>query len=310
MKSFVPVFLVLVLIGGFAPESARSCSVCMCGDKLFCMAEQNTASRFLSRQGSLRLNLETVYTSKSNGLSESEGSGTEDEHEFRPSLRASYGITDWFAAAVKLPLSFKRIEAASPDGRERQTSSGLGDAEFSTVLSRVINGSASTSYVLGLAAALKVPTGNSNLQRDGQRADEHLQSGTGSYDWQAGLALGQVGGAPAIFGSLYYRRNGTNSHDYHYGNAVLYNAGLQSRVSSVLTLSAEVNGRFAKQDRQGSQMVENTGGSVLYCSPGVKVAVQESMSFLVNLQVPVYHHLYGTQTEKAVLNAGVNLDVL
>ncbi len=77
----------------------------------------------------------------------------------------------------------------------------------------------------GLAVLLKLPTGQNSIKRDGQRLDEHLQPGTGSYDWQVGGLLARSIHAVPVFSSIYYRHSGTNRFGYHYGNSFLYNLG-------------------------------------------------------------------------------------
>jgi len=257
-----------------------------------------------------RLNLQSTYLSKSNALAPDEGIGSESQKEFQPKFRLSYGITHQLSVATELPLSFKSNRASDQDGSSHQHTSGFGDMQMSAVWTEPLGFAANHAFTAGLAVALKVPTGNNNLKRDGERLDEHLQSGTGSYDWQTGLSVSRTSSTTTTFASLYYKRMGTNNHEYHYGNAALYNLGLLYNVSESVTLSAQLNGRSAKSDLEGGDAVENTGGSVTYFSPGVRVPVVPSMNFLLNVQIPIYQNLYGDQTERTVVNGGVSLAIL
>jgi hypothetical protein len=314
MRKRAAIFIVLivtVLLG----ESALACSVCQCGDNLFCPLQKESKQDqpnlpLLVQPHEFRLNLQTTYLSKSNALAPDEGIGSESQKEFQPKLRLSYGITDQLSVAAELPMSFKSNRASDQEGSSRQHTAGLGDMQMSAVWTEPFGYASDHAFAAGLAFALKVPTGNNNIKRDGERLDEHLQAGTGSYDWQTGLSVSRTSSTTTIFTSFYYKRMGTNSHEYHYGNAALYNLGLLYNVSKRITLSAQLNGRSARSDREAGDPVENTGGAVTYFSPGVRLPVVPSMNFLLNVQIPIYQNLYGDQTERTVVNGGVSLAIL
>ncbi len=314
MRSYLRIIFTLIALIGTAGTSF-ACSVCQCGDNLFCPLDRQSRENdpnlpLLLQPHEFRAKLQNTYLSKSNALDPEEGIGSESLKEFRPSLRLGYGITDQLSVAAELPFSFKTNEATDQEGSTRERSSGLGDLQMSAVWTQPFGFTAAHGYAAGLAVALKLPTGRNNLQRNGERLDEHLQTGTGSYDWQTGVSLSRSAKTTTLFTSVYYKHMGTNSYNYHFGNAVLYNLGLLYHLSHSFTLSAQINGRAAKKDVEGVEAVENTGGSVTYIAPGVKIPLMPSASFLLNVQVPLYQNLYGTQSEKTVVNTGISLNIL
>jgi hypothetical protein len=299
--------IILSGIVGLGPGTIWACSVCRCGDnafqfssKGFALPDQNIAHRFA-------LDLGNLYASKSNGLSGSDGIGTEHQREFRPSVRLSYNLLNDLSFAIEAPFQFRKIIARSINGAETERSSGFGDAELSGVWMTNISNSDGRFFTGGLSLAVKLPTGNNNIKRAGGRLDEHLQAGSGAYDWQIGAAISRMTCSSRYFTSLYYRHNGTNSFDYHYGNATLYNLGGQWPLTDRISASAQVNGRYAARDINQNLFEENTGGWVTYLTPGIKLNLTETAAFSTAVQIPIYQKLYGVQTEKAVLSAGLGI---
>ncbi len=309
-------------------ENLEACSVCRCDEGMqlcSCPAsDQNSqALNGLPDKGKLRFQFENLLLAKSNGLSPdpipagaaaklaqvAAATGTESEREIRPALRASYGLTNSLTIAAELPYSFKRIQEQRVDGASLSSSSGLGDAELSLAWSGPIARRKTNNWTIGFGATMKIPTGKNDLFQGGSRVDEHLQPGTGSYDWQVGSALTRISATTSWHLSAYVRTHGTNNFAYHYGDDFLYNLGWQRRVSSIIAATAQFNGRYASRDLQSGASVDNTGGSVVYFTPGIRLRVTPRASFVTNVQIPIYENLYGIQSEKAVLNTGVSLDL-
>jgi hypothetical protein len=269
------------------------------------MAEKSPKAPMIVHHRAFQLDLLSVYSSKSSALDPEEGPGTEKQSEVRLSTRARYGIGKRLSATLLVPVALKRNSAYINTETTRQNSTGFGDAELSAVWTTDLSRTVSGSGTLAIAGAVKVPTGHNDEVDNGERLDEHLQSGTGTYDWQTGVGLARPGGLLTLTTSAYYRGKGTNSHGYHYGNLVLLNAGVQRQMNSTIAASLQVNGRIARRDSESEVAVPNTGGTVVYLSPGAKVQF-EGIGFWVNIQVPVYRHLFDDQSENAVLTTGLS----
>ncbi len=321
----------VIIAAGFtflAAEQGSACSVCRCDEgMMLCSAGSSDQSaqslNALPDKGKFRFQLRNLLLSKSNGLAiESSPSpvsvaklaqagtpaGTEHEREFRPSLRASYGITNQLTLSAELPYSFKRIEEQAPSGNTASSTSGFGDAELTLAWSTPFARTQKETWTLGFGGTLKTPTGSNNSIRNSERLDEHLQPGSGSYDWQFGSTIARVAVNSSEHVSLYVRLTGTNSFAYHYGKAILYNLGMQQRIAQSVFGTIQIDGRHASRDTQDRLDVDNTGGSVLYLSPGIRLRVTPRVSLIASVQIPVWENLYGIQSEKAVLNTGVSLD--
>jgi hypothetical protein len=302
------------LVGGLAAVIilgtgiSFGCSACACGDKAFIVNGLDSAFASRSEGARLHLLLQNFMSNKSNALSPDEGVGTEAERDMRPTLRADYRLSNQFGLSGELPYVFKRIETTASGQRSSETASGLGDALLSAAWTRQLGSHNGSGYRLGLAAMLKLPTGQNGLAKNGRRLDEHLQAGTGSYDWQIGALAARPLGTTPVFTSFYFRRPGTNQFGYHYGNAFLYNLGSSLRLARQLTSSLQINGRYARRDSQDGAQVDNTGGWVTYVTPGLRLTVAGSMAVSLSVQVPVQQNLYGVQSEKSVVILGFDLN--
>ncbi len=307
MKSIFYILIILAGISLIDSSTAYSCSVCQSGDNAFQFANQALT---LSGQTSVRhfqLGIGNRYFNKSNALSPIDGIGTESERELRPSVKLTYISLNHFALSAELPVSFRRLKVADGAGISREHSSGFGDAELSGLWMANLYSRDGKFYSGGISAALKMPTGPNNSRQDGVRIDEHLQSGTGSYDYILGGALVRATCQSRLYSSIYYRHNGTNSFNYHYGNATLFNLGFQRAVYDWLSGSLELNVRHALRDIEDSATAPNTGGSVAYLTPGLRIAVGKVTSLALSVQIPTWKNLYGQQTEKPVFLTGVNI---
>ncbi len=289
-------------------SNSNACSVCRCGDNAFLFSQRGFGMPDPAETHRFWFSFGNLYSTKSNGLSDGEGIGTERQRETRPSFRLSYSPSDLLSFSLETPFQFRRIVTSAPQQVNRQNSSGIGDAELSTTLTRKFGGSNGRFYSGALAFMMKLPTGNNRFRQSGERLDEHLQPGTGTYDWQIGGALSRLTSASRVFVSAYYRFNGTNDFSYHYGDALLMNLGSQWPLTEKLSVSLEANSRYARRDTDHSDFVDNTGGWVAYIAPGARLNLTTDVGIFAGVQIPVYENLFGTQTEKSVLNTGLSFE--
>jgi hypothetical protein len=149
--------------------------------------------------------------------------------------------------------------------------------------------------VLGVTA----PTGTNDAKdEDGEGLDEHLQPGTGAWSGTGGANVSLGASSGTWDASLLGRLNGESSHGYHYGNALLYNAGYASQPLRGVQLLVQINGRYASRDRlEDDTFDENTGGTVTYGSPGLRWNSAFGLIVEGQVQIPIQQSLYGDQTE-------------
>jgi hypothetical protein len=155
---------------------------------------------------------------------------------------------------------------------------------------------------------VKTPWGEDSTTANGERLDQHVQSGTGSTDWTVGGSIvHQTGNVTAIYGSLLHRFTGANRYGYEYGDAWLGNVGVQRRFNRRVSGSAELNAREADQDRinDEGEIDPHSGGRVVYVSPRLLFNLGHEIVARIGLQLPVYERLDGVQNEKVNFQVGL-----
>ena len=177
---------------------------------------------------------------------------------------------------------------------------------------------------LWLSGGVKLPTGSAHeVSRgdDPEEAEVPLQPGSGSTDillgatWQSGILRetglqGMMGHTTLIplFASVSYRFNGRGTHRYRIGDELQLNAGSEYPLSSKLHLLGQVNLRHREKDSVG-ETAENpdlTGGTFIYLSPGLRLALGAKTSAYGYVQIPVVQDVNGTQlTSRANYLVGI-----
>jgi hypothetical protein len=282
------------LLATLVAGRALACSQCLCGSP--------TPPGYLlgNLSGRFSFGLEERMLSKANGLEDESGEERQIEHRISPLVL--FRPTPRVALQARLPYVVKRLTttvAGAPEEIER--SQGLGDGD---VLARVdalrFGNRLTRGGSLAVVASASVPTGSNDKKgADGERLEAHLQPGTGAWSGGGGLAFDLALPSSALTASVLVRANGTNSHDYRYGTAVLFNAGYARSLSGPWQVALELNGRTAKRDHTEDGTEDpNSGGTVAYAAPSVRWAGLGPVALDAAVQIPVAQSLHGDQTEK------------
>jgi hypothetical protein len=290
---------------------ASACSMCRCGDPTF-----NALGTDVYKDGAFRIALDWERFSKEAGILPAEGAAafksttTDLAHESvvenRFTTALSYTFYDRVVAVARVPFTSRDMTA--PDGRTSQD--GLSDPELYALVrlwsSSFAPGMGRRAW-LSVLGGVKTAWGQNDDAQQGVRLDEHLQPGTGSTDWFGGLSgVYLFNSRSSFFGSTQYRRTGTNSFGYKYGNIAMANAGYEHKLGKRFDGAMELNFRNAGRDVMDNSgaLDPNTGGSLLYISPRLIVDLSKGLVGRLALQFPVVTGLNGDQKERAVANFG------
>jgi len=301
-------------------DSARACSVCQAGDPIYSAGgagaqEKGTFSAYLEGQG----------WSKTSALLPHEPGephpGEEDNVGRQISLLLGWTPIDRLTATLLLPWRFNEI-TDTHEGEEPETSRLNGFGDLSLHLGYVLwrNRDVLPSTWVELRGFFKAPSGKSHQTVNGSQ-DPHLQVGTGSWDFGFGLAGAHRLDWASFYVSAFYRENLEGSLDYKYGDVVLTNVAAEVPLShfcasplvGAFTPGVELNFRYAEKDRSQGAQWGDSGGSVLYVAPVMRIRLPwfEGMRppfFRFALQIPVTDAwLYGQQNEDPVWSLGVGM---
>ena len=222
--------------------------------------------------------------------------------------RASYRFGGAWSVGAALPYieRFHAHNRNDPGGTEyeRWDYSGIGDLELSGF--RSFGGGNGRSRYFA-TAGVKTPTGVTEVKNAaGEQPEPAARPGSGSWDFLAGAgAEWRVGGRRAgeEAGSIPFRLsvtgrlNGRGTEEYRIGSQVQIHLASELPLGGTFALLGQGNFRVKGKDDVGATGLdeEDTGGSWLYLSPGLRVSTGDHSSVYGLVQVPVYQRVNGIQ---------------
>ncbi len=304
---------IIITAALLAQASAFACSVCRCGDQSFFL---NNARMLGS--GRLLFAVEHFNTRKSamaaahhdeHGLGLAKlsapfaiqhGEVAESQVQNSVQLTLKCGLSSRFVLMASAPYTFNRISSAG----NAETIDGLGDPEI-MAMAHLLSFANGAWQLQGIAGG-RVPLGNSEQKNAaGELLEQHLQTGSGAWAGIFGAQLLHASGSVPVFLSASYQANGANDQDFTYGNVFRYNAAAQKALFNPVDVIAEINGRTADYDDAAGETDPNSGGTVVYFSPGLRLRLGGALSLRGQVQIPVVENLHGEQNEKVNVRTGL-----
>jgi hypothetical protein len=216
-------------------------------------------------------------------------------------LLASYGVSPDLFLSASLPYISRYHEH-------------FDSAEFETFhLDGIGDGSVAARYrflpEVWAGLAVKLPTGNrSSTNAEGDEAEPTIAPGSGSTDLSASvvyqstasvrsLTYGPLGNVAAMpwFVGIVGRFNGKGTKDYRAGNEIQVNVGANYPVLETFQVLFQLNYRAKTKDDVGQTdaIRDDTGGTFLYASPGLRFAFTPKTALYGYVQVPIYQRING-----------------
>lgn len=165
----------------------------------------------------------------------------------------------------------------------------------------------------GLLVGLKLPTGATDERFSsgpdaGMRLDPTLQPGSGTTDLLlGGYHFDELAASLGDFAQFAYQHALDEHRGYAPGDSVNLNAGVRWYWNYFFTGQLQLNYQVRARDRGMSADAADTGGRVLYLSPGVTFAARSGWHAFAFLQVPVYRYVNGLQlTPRYIFSVGAS----
>ena len=231
------------------------------------------------------------------------------------SLSASlaYGLTDDLTLSARLPYVDRQniregeIEDGEAEAHDHGDANGIGDLSLLGQYRFFERQTLDASVIAGV----KAPTGKTDVKDGGQKLDTEFQPGTGSWDWLFGGSASMNSGRMGLHANVLYNLTTEGSQDTEIGDAFFYNLGLVYSLSGgheaahqehdhshlKWDLMLELNGESRDKNDVAGEKDDNTGGDVLFLSPGVRVSSSNSWSLFVSVGKTVYDDFNGIQTD-------------
>lgn len=229
-------------------------------------------------------------------------------------LSAAYGITDNLTFNIQLPyISRKNIRAGEDDGggpeiHPHNNVEELGDAT-ALLQYKVYD----DEFKVALLAGLKVPTGKDDVSFEGEVLEADLQSGSGSWDLFAGIALTKDFEDFSLHSNILYKYNGKGARQSELGDIFTYNLALsynlidhqshdllkgleeENHYGYSLDTFIELNGELTEEDSFDGAKASNTGHNIIFATTGLQLSTEDNYSLFFAVSVPVYQDMNGKQ---------------
>lgn len=245
-------------------------------------------------------------------------------------LTGGYGLNDDLTIGFSLPYIDRQNLMEASHHHDEHEVERLGDAKGLGDLTlygqyRLFENDVSNRH-FAIIFGIKAPTGKTSRHTiDGETFEAEHQPGSGSWDGLVGFAYTQqTGGLTLNVSTLYSRaREGTQKTDQ--GDALSYNAALSYRLGNnehghpsdghqhghsaieSYDLVLELNGDWRDKTEIDGKTSNNTGGNLVYLSPGVRLQLDDRWSATASLKLPVLKSLNGDQSNpKWLFNVGAS----
>lgn len=221
--------------------------------------------------------------------------GTKNQYT---TLGLDYSTSKNWGVNIQLPYIYRTHETIAEGDTDISASktSNIGDIR---VLSRYQGFSEDQNF--GVQFGLKLPTGSfhdnfSSGPQAGTAIDRGLQAGTGTTDLLLGLfhfgALNQNWDyfSQGIVQLPFAQRDG-----YKTGTSLNANAGVRYMANEAVIPQLQINVKTGRRDSGINADADNSGGTLMYLSPGVTISLSEKLKAFGFLQLPVYQNVNGYQ---------------
>ena len=191
---------------------------------------------------------------------------------------------------VIAPLA--RVDARTP--QVRASSSGLADIRVFGKYLLYQRDRLNETLRVATKAGVKFPSGSTSSTPP---------LGRGSTDYFASAVIGWIRGRTGIYAEGIYSVN-TSNDEVDFGNGFAYNLALGFRLSPAvydtypsrqLNLFIEMNGSTVRRSTQSGARLENTGGTVIFLSPGLQFVGGRRWLVEASVQLPVVNAPNGSQ---------------
>lgn len=222
-------------------------------------------------------------------------------------LEVVYGATRDLTLGVTLPILEERLRFDGPVGERRTiTADGVGDLALVGVYrvyrEDVARGTTQFSFLGGL----KLPSGATDIEdpnlprltgKAGTRLPPSLQLGSGSVDGLVGLAGFHNMDRLSFYADVQGKLTTRGAQDFRAGNTLFYDLSADYVLlpQRNMFLILELNGISASRAEQASRTVRDSGGQLLFVSPGLQYLPVPNLILETSVQVPIHRDLNGRQ---------------
>lgn len=281
----------------------------------FCLISQGISPLQSLIGAGLRINerysvLDSVYQ----GTDEVTNLGAREEF-WTSEFSSFYGVTENLLLVLNVPVRSTQGDGEAetgPDGAvefatDAGGDDGLGDLALFGRYTFLRHHTLAATTLMAATFGVKMPTGSTDGRGEsGEFLDAHTQLGTGSTDVLVGVSASHAVNRFNLSANLLAAiategEFGTTTHQF--GDSINYDVTAKYRIlpaavadsASRWFVSFGVNGEWrGHEDEDGTEVVDS-GGHVVYLTPGLQVMIGAKLILEATYQAAVFHDLDGTQ---------------
>lgn len=204
-----------------------------------------------------------------------------------------------------VPILHKQLKLTQAGRREKISTSGIGDAFVLAKYLVLQKDAPGRTTRIALVGRVKFPTGKDDAtDRQGNRLPPPLQLGSGSVDYSAGAVFTHVVRRFGFNADFVYDFN-TQAQGFEAGDSLKYGFAFGYRLLPAfyrtyparnhLSAYLELNGEFSRKSRLAGLPVADSGGNVVFLSPGIQLIPSRTFLLEASVRIPVAQELNGTQ---------------
>lgn len=207
------------------------------------------------------------------------------------------GISDNFDARLIIPFLDKEMKRMSFKDDFTDSNSGIGDIKLISRY-RIMSQKKKDPFNLAVGAGLKMPTGKTDEEDSSGKTPGFLQTGSGSWDPIVELGAHKIIDRHWLSSHLIYvmtTEGDLGDYDFERPDVFKYNFAYAYALSNLFDLQLELNGVVKSKAEKDGIKNDNSGGHVIYLSPGIHFKFRKGMHLDLCVPIPVYRDLNGTQ---------------
>lgn len=222
---------------------------------------------------------------------------------FHSILGVGYGITKDLTVSLNIPYAqvnnIREAHSDEPDEIHLHgDAKGFGDL---TVMAQYRFLKTENKFEVAALGGLRMPTGKTN-DRDihGETFEAEFLPGTGAWSPLFGIAATKRIGGFALDANLQYMISNGGTQVTNLGDLFSYNAAVSYRTTVAdmdWDLILELNGEWKEKQKIRETWDGNSGGNMIFISPGSRLVIDKKMSAFMSFGIPVLQDLHGIQDD-------------
>lgn len=288
-------FLIL-LIAGFATSASFACSTCMVGDPTLSL--MGTEKPYEDR---LRISLE--YLNRSEELGE-KGVNRKVIDEQRATLSLAWAPSRRWMLGLSIPYVNRHLESFNLSDQEI-TAAGDVSLSFKNFLQEQ---ESFQTHMYGLMGGIKFGTAKQEQDSLGRTYDFDVQTGQGADVVNLGGWYAHFRFPWLFYGSATYHLADEGFEEFEAGDALIFNGIAQWAQSHALSWYFGAEGRYADRDQFSGEDDPDSGGSIVFLTPGLIYTLQPDLLLNAAIKLPVIDQLKGDHEETTIFSIGITYD--